>query len=745
MPFWRRDLEPVFGWWRFDRRRRALVAEGTGWRLILEGPAAADPALGIAASFHQHWLRFRALGPGVSYPLLVEARDLPRSDFAGDRPWVLRLDHLRSAALWAAETGAAGPPAEPLWRAVDRVAVDGLYAWPFDPPRQWAWLALQGGWHEGAWRAPLYRYVQRLGRGRPPPDRRFEAAAAAVPYQSWRFVAAEAALADREADAAIGLLRSLAPAAIDRAIDMLRRGRPHLARHDALAIPFLRHRHDEHAGRTEELWLLADRDMITDRLVCAREALPGGGERWRWRFDGVTALGTIDRSTGGYARLVDRGSPVEEAHHPTFPVEPGDPPVHWLRWLEELGEAGLGWRDGEVRLDDRERTGSVAVRLAAPEETAAHLHFGGGRLQWSWLVTRRSLDGGPEAAEPIAFAFLEADTIIPSADATIGRYASSADPARLRDAAAGETLTLEAVAGATPEGPLEMRFRYADAAGDYPFLVRRGPGLYGRPAWVIDHSASAALWQAEGSGRSVPPPQPLWHAATEGCIEALLHWPERAETGPLAPIVGRGGWVAGLWSDGFCRSFALQYRRFGAEPVPRGMARGAGLRWRPLQPPGAGAPLELGPDAVRDGHGGSAAAFLAAHPHAIGILREDGGAMLATGRTISRTWREDAVHRYNAWLYADADIALELHFAVDRQWELDSIGAPALLGPGGEDLVDNRASWPRPTPELWRRLLAAVEASVVLRPPDMATRLRGGPLGGGGGELLIGLWNAPPL
>jgi hypothetical protein len=125
---WRRTLTEVFGWWRYDAAARAMVQSGTGAAFAFDGWLGDDPALDLSNSVNRRWMRFRVVDAGRRYPLLVESRHVLRGGPSTERPWVIRVDHVRSARQWQAETGAPGPPPPDLWRRIDGFAIDALDA-----------------------------------------------------------------------------------------------------------------------------------------------------------------------------------------------------------------------------------------------------------------------------------------------------------------------------------------------------------------------------------------------------------------------------------------------------------------------------------------------------------------------------------------------------------------------------------------------------------------------------------------
>jgi hypothetical protein len=148
-----------YGWWDLEKTPPALVHRLTGQRIRFMGRTENDAALGIFATENQYWMRFEYRDPEVTYPLLVQWRNIPSKN---GRPIVWRLDHLRSAALWRREGGADAPnPGYGLWRRVDDCVLDALGCWPKEFPflRLPRKIVCEGGWLNGAWSSSFYRHV----------------------------------------------------------------------------------------------------------------------------------------------------------------------------------------------------------------------------------------------------------------------------------------------------------------------------------------------------------------------------------------------------------------------------------------------------------------------------------------------------------------------------------------------------------------------------------------------------------
>jgi hypothetical protein len=733
---WRRTLTKVFGWWRYDAAARALVQSATGARFFFEGWSDGDPALRTARSVNRRWIRFRIEAPEGSYPLLVESRHDQRPAPSMERPWVIRVDHLSSARQWQSETGAASPPPRDLWERIDRFAIDALNAWPFagDPALNWDWLTLEGGWLGDAWTAQLYRSVRRLSRA-PQPHETYDRAAAGHAAGPWRYVAATRPISPEDARDAIAALRSLDPRRIAAALERLREGRPHFAGEDSFALPLFAKGPNPHATRDEELWLLADRTIVTDRLQCVRERLPDGGHRWLWDFETLSGIGTLDRRSGGYASLPPDPMFEVQRNLAGKSFEPPELPSASQLHLRALGEAGLAWRHEIVALPHLDTGQIVAVELAPPEESAGKIYFGGGRKHWSWLATRLSLQGPAEAAEPLAFAFGDG----PSADQTLGRLRFHAAALVLHDPGRGETLRLEEAAGESDQGPLTLRFRWTGPSGAFPLLVRREPDMHGRPVWTIDHGLSAAMWREE-AGAEGPPPQQAWRPAQEAAVDALLRWPDHPSTGRTAPVLSRGGWAAGRWCGDMVRRFDIGARSF--DSTGPELTAEPEQDWHLLPGETVAEQKDLTPATLKEAHGGDIEHVLAAHPALYGVLRADRAAVLAFVRTEQRPYREDDVLYTQVWLYADRDVALELR---DEQFwglRLDPVSRPEALRADSAPLWHKPRFDTAPTPLLWRRLFVAVEAQAWLRHADarLPVKLSGGPLAGGAAGLEIRLW-----
>lgn len=153
----------VYGWWDYDETDRpSLINRTTGERLRYAGVVKPEDV--PSASF---WMRFDYESAGIRYPLLVElAEELywprPFMKNKGALKDTLKIDHLRSAALWRREANVeAEYPPYGVWRRVDDCATDALACWPGLPevgafPVQ---LIVVGGWLNGAWNPDFTRTI----------------------------------------------------------------------------------------------------------------------------------------------------------------------------------------------------------------------------------------------------------------------------------------------------------------------------------------------------------------------------------------------------------------------------------------------------------------------------------------------------------------------------------------------------------------------------------------------------------
>jgi hypothetical protein len=577
--------------------------------------------------------------------------------------------------------------------------------------------------------------VQRLTRAAQP----HRSVDAPVPpdAEPWRFVAAQRPISEEDALAAVRQLRSLDRGHIAAALGRLREGRPHFAGGEAFALPLFRNGADPLYKRTRELWLLADDRIVTDRLECAREALPGGAHRWRWDFETISGIGTLDRRAGGYKRLPKDPMFAVRRDLAGKSFEPPRLPGRCYRHLLAIGEASFAWRGAVLPLTEPASDAALPVELAPPLESRTKIHFGGGRHVWSWLTTRLSLDGPAEAGEPLAYGFQDRTGL--AGAGPIGRFTFDAETPALRDPARGEALVLEASSGIGDGGPGMLRFRWSAPGASYPFVMRRELDTHGRPVLAIDQQASAAL-RGQETGADGPPPQRSWRAALEGCVDALLCWPDHPRTGRSGPVLSHGGWIAGSWSGDIARRFEIRQRSFG-EAAPEATAEPE-QSWQLLAGEWPREDTGLTPAGLRDGWAGDLRQLLADRPTLHGIVREDKAALLVHSRTEQRPMREDAMIYTQVWLYADADVALEIR--QERPWglHLDSVGAPAALRAGGETLWREESCRQVPTPLLWRRLVLAIEAHAWLRGAEerYPVKISGGPLAGGAAGLEIRLW-----
>jgi hypothetical protein len=757
----------AFGWWTYDAAASTLVRDD-GVRLRYVGPAADDPALALRRTGNRRWLRFDLQLGALTYPLLVERRDVydPPRDGAGFRRLVWRLDHVRSAQLRGAE-----PPEPALWREVDRVAIDALCCWPQESaagvcPED---VAVSGGWRNGEWTPAFYRAFGGAGFLNRP-ERHVVSSAPLDAPRRWAFVPAERPESPAEAEATFRAFAAAGPSEVAALLPALARGRPHLRTEGALLVPLLVLSRPTWSEVTVR-WLYADETLITDRLRCVGRARDAGHAlAWACELEGRDCVvGTVDRQRGAYldfARLTGlhahRGAREGGllAEHGWFPE------AALAAFREVVGEAVWCWPDVTLALPDRDGA-ARDVRLAPPAVTSLRpaTQYGGGERATNMRVAPSVDDAAGYTGLAAMFADDDGYARAPRAP-RVGRFDFDGAAHAMRDADVGRALAFERTLDGSPDAADAQLglFRYADAEGSYPLVVRRAartrPDAAGE--WTLDHEASAARWRAE-TGAAGAPPQARWRRVAAVAFDALLVWPDTAVFGPApGALVASGGWWCGEWTPavrrrGTTHLLAERARealraRAGAPPPysfpPAEVPRTPGTpppdpeptqAWRrgphdpfddvplpalDLDPPDAVVvePVDLA---------AFAAARLRDRPY---WLRADGGALLyVCGHEEQNVGPEYAMATRPVYEYADADVRLRLSvrggererapWMAMLQWPrivrtspfaADGGALPAALPatlPAALFLARAGSGVPtQPHPRLWHRLVDAVEA-----------------------------------
>lgn len=116
-----------------------------------------------------------------------------------------------------------------------------------------------------------------------------------------------------------------------------------------------------------------------------------------------------------------------------------------------------------------------------------------------------------------------------------------------------------------------LRFDYEHPELNFPLLVEERPAEdakeKGKTVWRVDYGRSHALFNHQGSGKDSNPSYGVWRRLDDCVSDAFACWPEDADpNGALArDLFLFGGWLNGVWSEGFNRS---ERRTFSRDRVP---------------------------------------------------------------------------------------------------------------------------------------------------------------------------------
>ena len=538
-------MRPLLGWWLFDPQRPAIMHATTRQTLCYRGAASHKEQLGLTESGNRRWLRFDYEDEETRYPVLVEWRNVPTP--ASGRPLVWRVDHLRSAALWRIETasGSAIPPYG-LWRRVDDCLTDALACWPSNALTglKPAFIALNGGWFNGAWTPEFYRSVsgsvrlvnsteafqtlvpRALKMDAPAPWRRVEPA---LEPPSWA----------RELPDEI---RAEVGAAIERG--------PYLQSEDGHRVLLSLPPREQEKFPFERLCRLfyADREFASDAHHVSID-VHHGQPTWTVHL-GRSCL-FFDRVTGQPLPRVPHATSL-----PNGPLVQAEYLPHWVgrRMIRACLDGLLSYPDLEWAPAVRLRTGE---EVSVPKQVFVRCELGGSTSPSHIEAVRSLADSPREQRNSLAHMFDEANdgivrnrsplktngfwTFDPSGVRLINRFGEQ------RIVYCGE---LDGVAQASA-GERAWQFRYEDSDTQYPLVIISRPAGgdgYLTYAWSIDHFRSAGLWQAMTQSAS-PPPYGLWRRVDDCVMDALLCWPEIEATGQIPNVVvSRAGWFNGAWS-----------------------------------------------------------------------------------------------------------------------------------------------------------------------------------------------------
>jgi len=694
-------------------------------------------------------MRFEYRDRDIRFPLLIEWRNVPST--AGGRLLVWRVDYIRSAMLWCAETNAqqAFPPYG-VWRRVDDFLTDALACWPTHAQTgaKPGSIAFNGGWLNGRWTNAFYRSVSASWWLQPFPDAFQSAALApltAEPPAPWRQLPPgppenppwKAGETDAWSEAQVAM-----------------ETRSYLGTEDAsrllVALPKV-------AGAPWSLkgpfrLFYADESILADiAYVGIWDARGQELPHWSVRLNSNTPLGIFDRSkVEKIAPLTSNNvfpdGTIIHAQHTPYAVE---------RQLAHacvdalLSQPDPSWSCAEP--SDRLAISSVPATMVSITWTL------GGSITESRLEALASLDprlGGKP--NPLSFMFDEEKDGIERGSSsffTAGFWRFDPPARSLVNVLSGQRLRLEerinhAAADNQPaaRGGRMWRFRYEDSEFSYPLVVfsQVRPVVVGslQFEWVLDHERSMALWQQEG-GHDLPP-YGLWQRVNECASDALLCWPELEETGPPPyRITSAAGWFNGSWSTAIRRQyergldFCFVERDAPMEPFLQDVNAPAQV-WRFVDAPQAAPMASLAHVQQLEQHRlylpaeAALAGFETEMPH---LLRDDGHAVMFPAGLRSELHRGESYDAKPFFLYADEDLFFCLRGSefsgwrwMHSNWKFE-LGKPFRIGLRHLDQFD--ASQPDGVPatyfwrerpvEKWIRVLP--EASMAIPSPAITRRI----------------------
>ncbi|HLG84697.1 MAG TPA: hypothetical protein VKY22_27140 [Bradyrhizobium sp.] len=548
----------LLGWWLFDADQVQIIHATTGQ--VLRSLGHPNSGHGLTESGNRIWMSFEYRDRDIRVPLLIEWRNIPSA--VGGRPLVWRVDYIRSAMLWRADTNSqpAFPPYG-VWRRVDDFLTDALACWPAHaqtgakPGR----IAFNGGWLNGSWTSTFYRCVWASTPLRESTDA-FQGATLELlttdPPAPWRplppgrpenppWRAGETDLWS-EVQTAISSRSYLGVANGSRLLVALPK---------ALSVRL------NLKGLSRLFY--ADETILTDNIHVGlwdfrRDELPG----WSVSFDTEcrdAPCGLFDRTKmENIAPLASNsvlpGGKISSARYTPYAVQRRLAQACVDAWLSQSDRS---WSCAET--PDRPEVISVPAAMASISWTLA------GSVMPSKLEALASLEpklGGKP--NPLSFMFDEENDGIERGSSsffTAGFWRFDPPSRGLVNVLSGQRLVLrerinQVETGNQPaaKGGRIWRFQYEDSECSYPLVVisrLAAQHVLGAGdltlVWEVDHERSKALWQKE-SGRQLPP-FGLWQRVNECATDALLCWPELEETGPQPnQVISSAGWFNGNWS-----------------------------------------------------------------------------------------------------------------------------------------------------------------------------------------------------
>ncbi|TBZ07694.1 hypothetical protein E0H33_30660 [Rhizobium leguminosarum bv. viciae] len=708
--FGQRQASPVLGWWSVREAEERLVrSDGASVRFL--GFVSRDDERGRESPNDRRWMRFEAAGANRSIKLYVQQRDVFNP--SGSRLLIWRLDYdfsLQQLGIGALDYGE--------WIEIDRLICDALVCWP-----KWeatglrpALIAINGGWHKGQWRKECYRtlsmaYLDALGRNAVLRSPVFSE----EPTRRWSFVPpARQATVDEEI-ATRERFAAARPEEVENLVFGLLPHRPHLQSGDRVFVPLSQIR-----GRT--VWLYIDEDIITDRIsVRAEEA------GWTFRIGNEVLLGTIDRRRGTAFKF---DFPWEGAKG-SLKREFGNFPLVFLdRFRDLCDNAVWQWKEARFCLCDRSsiKDHVKEICIQSPKRVRAHgmVSAAGTAVSVHLVTAEETQDGKGYDRDMISYIFNDDPTLLNRSIWEQFEYQTEASS--LTDRTTGQKIELREIVSGSGKVTDECQavFCYSDSDGEYLLVVTRESRKTSSAAgqWVLDHDASRSKNRQSGR-QSIPDVR--WHEIANFSRDALLAWPETEIFGPSpSTLLEIGGRFQGRWEPQLRRRQYAHLRTVLSDPsVGRDRVEASALQpWNAIDPDVDVESTSSRVQAVLKKLSARRAETAKINQtKRAGWLRADGRAIfyLQDWQTLRAPPDGDA-YQAPIFEYLDDDITLRLYPKGFDEYEMESLAlmevspASVFYGeveplPAFSPIWHSQPRW-RPTREIWRRLVTAMEAQI---------------------------------
>jgi hypothetical protein len=708
--FGQRQAGPVLGWWSVRETEERLVrSDGASVRFL--GFVSRDDERGKESSHDRRWMRFEAATANRTIELFVQQRDVFSP--SGPRLLIWRLDYAFSLQQFG-----IGALDYEEWIEIDRLICDALVCWP-----QWeatglrpALIAVNGGWRKGEWRKECYRTFSManldvLGRNAVLRSPVFSE----EPTRRWCFLPpARQATVDEEMTTRERFVAAK-PEEVENLVLGLLPHRPHLQSDDRVFVPLSQIR-----GQT--VWLYMDEDIITDRIsVYAQE------DSWMFRIENEVLVGTIDRRSGTAFKFNlpwegANGSPKREFGN--FPLVVLD------RFCDLCDNAVWQWKEARFYLCDRSSVKDPAkeICIQPPKRVRAdNMVSAAGTAVRVDLVTAEGAQKGRSYFRDEISYFFNDDP--PFLNRSIWeQFEYQAEASSLTDRTTGQKIELlEIVSGSgkVTDG-CQGVFCYRDGDGEYLLVVTRESRKtnYGAGQWVLDYEASRSRNQQSGR-QSIPDVR--WHEIASFSRDALLAWPETQIFGPApSRLLEMGGYLQGRWEPRLRRRQHAYLRKMQSDTsVGRHRIEASALQpWNAIHPDVDIESTDSRVQAVlRKLSAQSAETASINQTRPAGWLRADGRAIfyLQDWQTL-RMPPDGDPHQAPIFEYLDEDVTLRLPLRRFDEYEMASLAlmevnpASVFYGeveplPAFSPIWRSQPRW-RPTREIWRRLVTAMEAQI---------------------------------